>query len=114
MNATVVRPRRTWLPALGLVSLVAWFGLALLLGGGGTGACRPPPPGYHSEPATWTYLWMFGPGALTFLVTAYLALGVRSVWVRWLLLVPCLGLAVAVTFVALIFMPFSCGMFVPN
>jgi hypothetical protein len=114
MDATAVRSRRLPVLVLGVAALVAWLVMAVLVGGGGAGACNPPPPGYHWQPAPWTYLWGFGPGLLTFMVTAYLALGVRRVWLRWLLLVPCLALAWAVTFVAVVTMPFSCGMWVPN
>ena len=74
------------------------------------GACRAPPPGYHSEPDP---LIVFGPGTLTFLFTAYYALGVRSRRVRVVLLSQCLALALAVTFLAVLFAP-SCGVFVPN
>jgi len=114
MDATAVRSRRLPVLVLGLAALVAWLAMVLIEGGGGAGACNPPPEGYHWAPEPWIYVWAFGPGVLTFMVTAYLALGVRRVWLRWLLLVPCLALAWAVTFVALAFMPFSCGISVPN
>ena len=107
---TMVRQRRTWLPVLGLVALGGWLALAALGGGGGMGACRAPPPGYHSEPDP---LIVFGPGTLTFLLTAYFALGVRSLRVRLVLLSQCLALALAVTFLAVLFAP-GCGVFVPN
>jgi hypothetical protein len=114
MDASAVRSRRPLVLVLGLAGLVAWLATVLLVGGGGAGACAAPPEGHHVVPDPRTYLWAFGPGVLTFLVTAYLALGVRRVWLRWLLLALCLALAWAVTFVALVTMPFNCGMAVPN
>jgi hypothetical protein len=114
MDTTAVRSRRLPVLVLGLAALIAWLAMLLAGGGGSVGACAAPPEGYHVVPNPWTYLWAFGPGVLTFLVTAYLALGVRRVWLRWLLLALCLALAWAVTFVALVTMPFSCGIAVPN
>jgi hypothetical protein len=107
---TRVRQGRTWLPVLGLVALGGWLALAVLGGGGGMGACRAPNPGYHSVPDP---LIVFGPGTLTFLFTAYYALGVRSLRMRLVLLSQCLALALAVGFLSLIIVP-SCGVWVPN
>jgi hypothetical protein len=95
---------------LGLVALGGWLALAVLGGGGGMGACAPPPPGYHSEPDP---LIVFGPGTLTFLFTAYFALGARSLRVRRVLLSQCVLLALAVGVLSLIALP-SCGVSVPN
>jgi hypothetical protein len=47
-------------------------------------------------------------------MTAYLALGVRRIWARWLLLALCVALALTVTFVVVILMPHGCGISVPN
>lgn len=89
--------------------------LAVLSGGGGMGACNPVPPGYHQEPDYRSFVWAFGPGILTLLVTTYFALGIERLWLRWLAVIACLVLALAVTFVATATMPFSCGgRFVPN
>jgi hypothetical protein len=111
---TLARERRIWLPVLGLVALGGWLALAVVGGGGGMGACAPPPPGYHSVRDPLIYVWMFGPGTLTFLFTAYFYLRVRLVWARLLLLLACVALPLAVTFLPVAFAPFSCGVSIPN
>ena len=105
--------RRTPILVVGLAALLTWLAFAVI-GGGGHGACAAPRPGYHSVPSPWTYVWAFGPGTLTFLVAAYLALGVRRLWLRWMLVFLSIALAIGVTFVAVILVPSSCGISVPD
>jgi hypothetical protein len=114
MDATRARPRRLLVLVLGLAALVAWLAMVLTGVGADAAACAPPPEGYHSAPDPWTLVLSLGPGILAFLVAVYLAFGVRRVWLRWLLLVPCLALWWAVTIATRIFVPMSCGMSVPN
>ena len=106
------RARRARIAGLGFVALLGFAVAALLVGGGGAGACAPPSPGYRSVTPLWMYLWFLAPAVVTFLVSAYVALGIRNLFLRWLALIPCLGLAWLAAFVALTLMPFSCGEFV--
>ena len=99
--------------------LVGWIVLALTLagavglvisgGGAGFGACAPPPPGWHPPIYLEPILRFVIPPAVVFFVLAYFALGIRS---RFWRVVALLGTLVPVwfaAFLALLFMPFSCG-----